>query len=274
MLALVIAVFVSTSAAAELGTVCEMSRRELPGWFCEIDVKKSGVVRSEQFMAYQMKQFDRLDRNADGVLTLNEYLQLAEGPFSEGRGLPAADTIRDLIRRGFRSVDIDGDGKVSRSEFEAGARRMFEAFDRNRDGRLTPDDWPPPSPMSRAPKPLPNPDVNGDGFVDREEFVNFETAPLWELDVNRDGRLDLEEWLRAAANWHEHTQHPAYLRRRERLTERFREIDTNNDGYISLAETRAMAIAQFERMDLNHDGKLTPEEWRRAYAPWDRPPLH
>jgi Ca2+-binding EF-hand superfamily protein len=246
----------------------------LPGWFCEIDANATGAIQPEQFVAYQMKLFDRLDKDADGVLTLDDYLQLADIPFLEGRHLPSIDVLRDHARRAFLGFDIDADRKLTRIEFEAGAWGVFETFDRNRDGKLTPDDWPLPSPVSRAPKPRSSPDINRDGVVDVNEFVTFETAPIWELDINRDGRIALEEWLRAAARWHEHSTHPAYLQRRASMTERFRQIDANKDGFISFGEARAMAIAQFERMDLNRDGMLTPEEWRRFHAPWDQPPLH
>ena len=36
--------------------------------------------------------------------------------------------------------------------------------------------------------------------------------------------------------------------------------DTDGDGAISRAEFLAQATERFNRMDLNHDGRLTPDE--------------
>jgi hypothetical protein len=45
----------------------------------------------------------------------------------------------------------------------------------------------------------------------------------------------------------------------------FEMADTNKDGRVSLAEAQAAALAHFDRADLNHDGKLTPDERRQAH---------
>ena len=36
--------------------------------------------------------------------------------------------------------------------------------------------------------------------------------------------------------------------------------DANKDGRVSLAEAQTAALAHFDRADLNHDGKITPDE--------------
>ena len=41
--------------------------------------------------------------------------------------------------------------------------------------------------------------------------------------------------------------------------------DGNKDGRVSLQEATAAALQHFDRADLNHDGKLTPEERRQAH---------
>jgi len=43
-------------------------------------------------------------------------------------------------------------------------------------------------------------------------------------------------------------------------------FDTNKDGKVSLAENRAPAIAQFDRADTNKDGTLSVEEQQKARA--------
>ena len=43
----------------------------------------------------------------------------------------------------------------------------------------------------------------------------------------------------------------------ERMLEK---SDTNKDGKISLAEMQQSALGRFDRMDLNHDGTVNPQE--------------
>lgn len=40
--------------------------------------------------------------------------------------------------------------------------------------------------------------------------------------------------------------------------------DTNGDGVITRDEALAQAAQRFDRMDLNHDGRLTPDELGRV----------
>ena len=40
--------------------------------------------------------------------------------------------------------------------------------------------------------------------------------------------------------------------------------DASKDGKVSLQQVEAAALAHFDRMDLNHDGKITPDERRQA----------
>ena len=44
------------------------------------------------------------------------------------------------------------------------------------------------------------------------------------------------------------------------LTTMLAKSDTNKDGKVSLAEMQQSALARFDRMDLNHDGKINPQE--------------
>jgi hypothetical protein len=40
----------------------------------------------------------------------------------------------------------------------------------------------------------------------------------------------------------------------------FEMADANRDGRVSLAEAQSAALAHFDKADLNHDGKITPDE--------------
>jgi hypothetical protein len=60
----------------------------------------------------------------------------------------------------------------------------------------------------------------------------------------------------------------------------FRHADTDGDGRVSLAEAEAAALARFDRLDTNHDGRLSDEEraaaWQHPRGPqpqrWDAGP--
>jgi len=81
-------------------------------------------------------------------------LRRLKGPPPEGAGPEPpggpGDGPGDGQRPSFvRHLDRDGDGKVSRAEFE-GPAEHFSRFDKNRDGYLTEDEAPPfPPPGGR-----------------------------------------------------------------------------------------------------------------------------
>ncbi|MEI9993280.1 MAG: hypothetical protein WDM91_01695 [Rhizomicrobium sp.] len=94
-------------------------------------------------------------------------------------------------------------------------------------------------------------DSNGDGTVTREELEAGLKQDFWQADTNRDGRLDPDEV--AAAN-----------QRRIKLdqTAAIPLIDWNSDGYVDFAEFASGVRSQFDQLDQNGDGKVTPEEFR------------
>jgi Ca2+-binding EF-hand superfamily protein len=79
--------------------------------------------------------FKRADANGDGAVTLEE-MQAARkmhgGKDDAAHGGKSEDRHGDRFAR----LDTDGDGKISRAEFLAGADRMFERLDRNGDGKI------------------------------------------------------------------------------------------------------------------------------------------
>jgi Ca2+-binding EF-hand superfamily protein len=137
----------------------------------ELDVDKSGGVSFEEFKAGPLFQklpaerqtgiFRRLDTDGDGVITPKDKPEppkrpeggvrpkRGDGPPPEG---PGPDANRMNPQRMLQQLDKDGDGAVTFDEFRAGpqAKRLsedeqedrFEAMDRNKDRKLTPEDFP------------------------------------------------------------------------------------------------------------------------------------
>lgn len=90
-------------------------------------------------------------------------------------------------------LDADGDGKVSRDEFD-GPPEHFADFDRNRDGFIAGDEAP-KGPPPRRPGParfIERLDQDGDGKVSREEFDGPEEH-FDDFDENGDGFIERSE---------------------------------------------------------------------------------
>ncbi len=257
---------------------------QLPDWFVEIDTAKSGVVAREQFIAYRMKLFDQLDTNKDGTLSKEEFLKLAEPPFTpDGPNLPPLADRKAFYEKQFETIDTDADGKVTRGEVQAYIALGFREFDIDMDGRATREEVLLVIRQARdrqaqidaeiEKRNRNNPDRNNDGLIDAEEFAAFEIGRMLELDNNKDGKVSLQEWLVIAGQPNQNPPgQPPYQQRRDALTKRFQELDTNKDGQLDQAEIRAMALAVFKKIDADGNGKVTPQEWQTANTPPPPPP--
>ena len=91
------------------------------------DTNHDGYITGEEFKASRSVQFDRLDRNDDGVVALSEFPRLAKSNRSK------AQTLKAVITH----ADRDGDGRVTRAEFVDGPAPLFDRIDRDQDGRLS-----------------------------------------------------------------------------------------------------------------------------------------
>lgn len=97
---------------------------------------------------------------------------------------PAADEQR--LQRFFTLMDADGDGWISRPEFQAGKGAVFLAIDQDGSMTLSQDE------MRLTPegfKLL----AGADGVVDGEEFIAAEVASFDAIDKNEDRQIDFAE---------------------------------------------------------------------------------
>jgi Ca2+-binding EF-hand superfamily protein len=98
-----------------------------------------------------------------------------------------------------------------------------------------------------------NYDSNGDGTVTRRELEAGLRQYFRQADTNHDGRLDPDEV--AAANQRRISKDESAA---------MPLIDWNQDGYVDFDEFAAGVRSQFEQLDLNGDGEVTPDEFRHA----------
>ena len=90
---------------------------------------------------------------------------------------------------------------------------------------------------------------NPDGSLTREQLKAGLRADFDKADTNHDGRLDETE-VRAvnAQRWAKDSSTASPL------------VDWNHDGYVDFNEFSATALSLFDQLDLDGDGKLSPEE--------------
>lgn len=95
-----------------------------------VDANKDGVITRDEATAMRDMRFGRFDLDKNGEVTAEEAINSIIKRF-EGE-----------VRRKVRSFDENGDGKVSKAEFDAPALERFTQHDLNGDGKLTSDELP------------------------------------------------------------------------------------------------------------------------------------
>jgi Ca2+-binding EF-hand superfamily protein len=241
--------------------------------FQEADIDGDGQLSFEEFQAEHdqkgrmptQHRFERMDTNDDG------YLQRDEAQAWRAR-LSHRFRHKQPPDERFDEKDLDGDGKLSLAEFNAGElERRFQSADANSDGyiqfeearamhhRMRERHREGPSPQERFSEI----DLNSDGRLTFEEFrVGHDSrGPMRmsrifeQADANADGYVVLEEMQAMRA------QRPGPRDGDRPCEERFSKVDADGDGKLSLEEFQTGPIQRmFERMDANADGYIQLEE--------------
>lgn len=82
-------------------------------------------------------------------------------------------------------IDRDGNGKISRSEYQAFMKSAFSKLDQNKDGSLQPGE----AKQILTPAQFAKLDANGDGSVSSNEFMKQVMADFAAADRSKDGTL-------------------------------------------------------------------------------------
>lgn len=226
----------------------------------------------DEFETFRRQRYEATDANRNGSVDVEEYVQefadRLRDQWEQGRGEQLEQT-----RRRFAALDSDGNGQVSRAEFDAsgehvwsegekalagqGAAKSTDGKDRSADAAARPD---------RSPNRFTLPsshtaegflalfDGNGDAEVSRAEFDQARTAQFSRSDSSGDGNLSQDEYLAEFEDRFD--RHVATVTggsdRQTRV--RFDSMDTDKDGKLTFAEYQASGKRTFEAADRNKDG--------------------
>ena len=171
----------------------------------------------------------------------------------------------------FQSLDANDDKMITRGEVPEPARaaydRLAKMADTNNDGKIDQQEYrnllvrARESALSSVPRSAESfsaADKNGDGQLDRDEFTG-QPGMFLRADVNGDGFLTLEESTKfrdAAASGN--------LPGMNQFNPRFQAMDKNGDKKLTREEFTGLP-ANFDRMDTNKDGFVTPAEIRQFF---------
>jgi hypothetical protein len=174
--------------------------------------------------------------------------------------------VAELFDRATKRMELGPVPSLRREEFQQFARRHLAAPQESRESRDR------PSEAGRVFRVL---DRDGSGLLEPAEWTNRLRAAIGTADANGDRKIDPKEfqaYFDARVNEAAEAQvRAAALRAGPRadpagaLPGWFRELDTDADGQVGLYEWRVAGrpLAEFKMMDLDGDGLLTPEEYRR-----------
>lgn len=104
-----------------------------------MDKNKDGSISKEEFEDHRNEFFRAADKNRDGNLSEKDFEKLQKKmkeAHEKAREEIKAAHKKAMKKKHFDKLDADGDGKISKEEFDAKGMRKFIRMDHNDDGEL------------------------------------------------------------------------------------------------------------------------------------------
>lgn len=195
------------------------------------------------------------------------------GPFFSGCSKQESNPpqVKDLGKpTGDRFIQLDQNNNsyISRNEWE-GTDEAFKGYDRDGDGALSRKEFEDRSPprITESPKPkapadrFSELDGNQDKLVSRNEWLGTSSA-FTQRDHDGDGFLTRKEFSSPSeATTGSSGKTPARPEAAEKSRDSFTILDRNSDGVLSRAEWEGSTEA-FNQRDKNNDGVMSAEEYK------------
>ena len=176
--------------------------------------------------------------------------------------------VQANVAKMFAKLDTNHDGSIDKDEIAAvqakrqqrmeqraqhfDPSKIFARLDLNHDGKITSAE----AETARSQR------IQAKGGQPAKTHAAGFTGLFARADTNKDGVITQAEFDAMGAQIHTRMQQAALTR--GGATRMLDTADTNKDGKVSLAEAQQLALSHFDRMDLNHDGTITPQERQQA----------
>jgi Ca2+-binding EF-hand superfamily protein len=223
----------------------------------QFDPQDTGAVSWAQFEAFRRARYAATDRNGDGSVDKQEYIDEYLQRFDERLAKAREGHLRQTDTR-FKALDRNNDSRISRDEFDAAGERTWAGYEKSQEATRESA-----AASNRDPLKMPTShtangmlelyDRNGDGVVDRAEFDAARAATFSATDGNGDGQLDLAEYTAEFAGRLDAQRAKVREAGGRQAGVRFGALDSDKDGQMTFAEYQVSGKRLFERADTNGD---------------------